>query len=173
MEIPELKTERLQLLAPSANSWHAYRQFYTDPEASVAYGGPLSTERAWARLASDIGSWHLLGFGVWVIQRRQQQDIVGACGFWQGKGWPRELTWWLLPIARGSGVATEASLAAIDCAYDRFGWDCVRTYMNDDNQAARALALRLNGKRCARDTFPDGVERDVFILPPTRESTST
>lgn len=129
------------------------------------YGGPLSVGGAWSRLASDLGTWYLQGFGVWIIQRQREQDFVGACGFWQGQGWPRELTWWLLPEARGTGVATEASIAAIDCAYGIFKWESVETYMNDANDAARALALRLGGQKIDRRVFPDGLQRDVFAIP--------
>ena len=164
IEIPVLRTERLNLVPPGLASWDAYRQFYSDETASKMYGGPLSVGEAWSRLASDLGAWYLQGFSVWVIQRRQEQDFVGTCGFWQGKGWPRELTWWLLPSARGSGIATEASRAAIKCAYDTFGWESIETYMNDDNEAARALAVRIGGQQTGRRTFPDGLQRDVFVF---------
>lgn len=165
--IPVLETARLRLVPPSVDCEAAYRRFYTDGAASAAYGGPLTAAGAWARLCADAGSWLLLGFGVWAVQRRDAGDIVGTCGFWQGRGWPRELTWWLLPEVRGQGLAKEASRAAIAHAYTGFGWDEVRTYMNDDNHAARALVLALGGVPCAREQFPDGLERDVFRIPRT------
>ena len=37
--------------------------------------------------------------------------------------------------------------------------------MRDENRAARRLAERLGGKVVRRETFPDGVPRDVFRLP--------
>jgi RimJ/RimL family protein N-acetyltransferase len=97
MQIPTIHTDRLILVPPSAEAEQLYEAFYTDVQASAAYGGPLTPGAASARLAADLGTWHLCGFGVWVIQQLQQQDFVGVCGYWQGKGWPRELTWWLLP----------------------------------------------------------------------------
>ncbi len=133
MQIPTLLTDRLVLLPPDRTCEDLYDKFYTNGNASQAYGGPLTSGGAWSRLASDIGSWVLQGFGVWAIQRRQQGNLVGVCGFWQGKGWPRELTWWLLPEARGAGIAQEASLAAIAHAYEVFQWESVETYMNDVN----------------------------------------
>ncbi|WP_376708444.1 GNAT family N-acetyltransferase [Shewanella surugensis] len=63
------------------------------------YGGPITEAETWARLKADLGSWHLSGFGVWIIQEKETANLIGTCGFWQGKGWPRELTWWLLPEA--------------------------------------------------------------------------
>jgi RimJ/RimL family protein N-acetyltransferase len=162
MKIPTLETARLLLLPLSEACEGLYDDFYTDAEASANYGGPLTSGAAWARLCADIGAWHLRGFGVWAIQRREQRDLVGVCGYWQGKGWPRELTWWLLPRARGAGVAHEASRAVIDHAYRVFGWPSVSTYMKDENTAARALVLRLGGAKTDRHLFPDGLERDVF-----------
>ncbi|MGL4573885.1 MAG: GNAT family N-acetyltransferase, partial [Burkholderiaceae bacterium] len=102
MHIPSLETSRLRLIPPDAGCEDAYLSFYTDAQASAAYGGPLTAEAARSRLASDVDAWHLQGFGVWAVQRKMQGDVVGVCGFWQGKGWPRELTWWLLPQARGA-----------------------------------------------------------------------
>ena len=169
MHIPTLQTERLILLPPSVALEDLYEAFYTDANASALYGGPLGSAGAWTRLAADLGSWHLQGFGVWGIQRRGTGDLIGVCGFWQGKGWPRELTWWLLPQARGAGIAQEASCAVIEHAYQEFRWESVETYMNDDNVAARALAVRLGGSITGRRGFPDGLERDVYHIPQASE----
>ncbi|MEQ1508329.1 MAG: GNAT family N-acetyltransferase [Myxococcota bacterium] len=161
-----LRTERLVLRVPDRSAAPMYDAFYTDPEASRHYNGPLTSAQAWARLASDIGFWHLQGFGVWMIERADRGGaLVGVCGFWQGLGWPRELTWWLIPSARGSGIASEASRAAIDHAYRGFGWDAVETYLDDDNVDARRLVVRLGGTVVDRPSFPDGRSRDRYRLP--------
>lgn len=163
--IPTLETERLTLLPPALLHFDMYQAFYTDGHASAMYGGPISNEQVWARLKADVGSWALLGFGVWVIQVKDTQQFVGTCGFWQGKAWPRELTWWITPDARGKGIALEASRAAIHYAYNSFGWENVQTYMNDDNIAARNLVLKLGGEKIDRQQFDDGQTRDIYRLP--------
>jgi [ribosomal protein S5]-alanine N-acetyltransferase len=165
MHVPVLETDRLRLIPPDTGCEDTYQRFYTDAQASAAYGGPLTEAAAHSRLASDIDAWHRQGFGVWAIQRKTQGDVVGVCGFWQGKEWPRELTWWLLPEVRGAGLAYEASVAAIAHAYGEFGWETVQTYMNDANAPARSLALKLGGQMIGRQLFPDGLERDVYWLP--------
>lgn len=161
-----LITPRLRLAPLAQDCEKAYEAFYTDPVASAAYGGRLSPAAAWARLASDIGAWQLQGFGVWAVRSKESDDVLGVCGFWQGKGWPRELTWWLLPMARGQGIALEASRAVVNHAYVAFGWPEVQTYMNDNNEAARALVRRLGGQLVERQPFPDGIERNVYRIPP-------
>lgn len=165
MIIPTLETERLRLIPPSSDSFQIYRQFYTDSLASRHYGGPISSSQAYERLVADVRSWHQLGFGVWVIQLKADESLLGTCGYWKGVGWPAELTWWLLTEARGRGFAQEASAAALLYAYTTLNWDTVETYMNDDNVAARNLVESLGGVKTARRVFPDELSRDVFELP--------
>jgi ribosomal-protein-alanine N-acetyltransferase len=165
MDIPTLHTERLDLVAPDRGCDATYQRFYTDAAASAEYGGPLTPAAAWARLAFDLGAWHLQGFGVWALRRRTDAAVLGVCGFWQGRGWPRELTWWLLPEARGQGLALEASRAAVAQAHGGFGWAEVQTYTRDGNAPALALVARLNGVRVERRQFPDGKDRWVYRIP--------
>ena len=163
--IATLETENLVLIPPGQPCFEAYLEFYTDPEASKAYGGPISSQQTWARLKADLGSWYLLGFGVWAVQEKASDRIVGTCGFWKGHNWPTELTWWVLPDARGKGIATEASIAAIRYAYEQLNWQTVETYMDDQNLAAHALVEKLGGYKNRRMAFPDGKSRDIYTLP--------
>lgn len=163
--IPALFTPRLELCALSADIFPLYKAFYTDADASRFYGGPITEAAAWSRLSSDLGSWLLQGFGVWAIRRREDQRYLGVCGFWQGLGWPRELTWWLSLEARGCGYAVEASKAVLKHAYQVWHWPEVQTYMDDDNLAAQALVKRLGGLAIERKQFVDGLTRQIYHLP--------
>lgn len=166
MIIPTIETERLILRAPGAEDFGAYRTFYADSQASILYGGPLSPELAWRKLAIDIGHWSLRGHGMWSVVERASGAMIGGCGIVHPEGWPRhELTWWMLPEARRRGYALEASRAAIAWAYDALGWQHVETHMKDANGPARALTARLGGVAIGRERFPDGLDRDIFALP--------
>lgn len=166
VEIPSITTDRLILRAPEDGDFQVYRDFFADAEASAYYGGPLSADRAWRVLATDIGHWALRGFGRWSIVERASGDMVGGCGLWWPDGYPRsELTWWIIPAARRNGYALEASRAAINFGYEILRWKMVETHMDDTNVAARQLAEKLGGQVIARETFPDGIARDVLALP--------
>ncbi len=164
--IPTLETERLILREPTAKDFNVYRDFFADERASKAYNGPLSEGGAWRVLATDIGHWALRGYGRWAVTVKQTNEMIGSCGMWWPHGYPRsELTWWIIPTARRQGFAREASIAAIKFGYDTLEWPFVETHMNDENLAARGLVKSLGGTIMLRETFPDGLERDVFKLP--------
>lgn len=162
--IPTLETERLRLVAPDENCISGYLAFYTNEEESRFYGGPLSEDAVWTRLKADLGAWYLMGFGVWAIYEKDSGQFIGTCGFWKSGDWPRELTWWLLNDARRKGYATEASRRVIEYAYHGWHWDKVETYCNDLNVPARVLIEKLGGSVSRREIFPDGKERDIFLL---------
>lgn len=166
LDIPTLETEHLLLRAPCATDFPVYRDFFADADASYFYGGPMSADRAWRVLATDLGHWALRGYGRWSLEEKTTGRMVGGCGIWWPDGYPRsELTWWILPKARRNGFALEASRAAIRFGYDVIGWDIVETHMDDGNMAARKLAEKLGGHVFGRETFPDGQSRDLFSLP--------
>lgn len=165
-EAPVIETERLRLRGLTADDFPVYERFYAAAEASGAYGGPLSSGMAWRRLATDLGHWRLRGYGMWAITVKATGEMVGGAGLYWPHGWPRcELTWWIIPTARRNRYAFEASRAVVAFAYAKLGWREVETHMNDANVAARNLALKLGGLVIARDVFPDGLSRDVYLLP--------
>lgn len=152
--------------APEKSDFSVYREFYGDAAASKFYGGPKSESESWDKLAGDLGHWHLRGYGLWALRTKTDNQTVGACGLVWPHGWQRpELTWWIASNARRKGFAREASVAAIRFGYQQLKWDLVQTYMKDENEAARALVLSLGGTKIARETFPDGLDRDVYRLP--------
>ena len=71
----------------------------------------------------------------------------------------------MLPEARVQGFATDVSIAAIAFGYDDLGWSIVEAPMNDDDLAAKPQVQRLGRAIILRETFPDGITRDLYELP--------
>lgn len=165
-DIPTLETNRLVLRALSESDFPTYRDFYGDGEASAFYGGPKSETEACNKLSGDLEHWRLRGHGLWALETKQDGKVVGVCGLVWTSGWPRsELTWWITSDSRRQGFAKEASKRVIRFGYETLKWDLVQTHMKDENIAARSLVLSLGGTVFARETFPDGVTRDIYKLP--------
>ena len=162
---PTLTTERLTLVPPQPAHLDHYLAFYAIPnDQKGSYRAPRPRNEVEALLAGDIAEWTRNGFGMWLLFH--DGVFVGGTGLAHPADWPRhELTWWLMPGARGTGFATEASQAVLGWAYDTLGWSTVETHMRDENTPARKLAERLGGTKITRDMFPDGIARDVYALP--------
>ena len=167
MTPPTLETQRLRLEPPSESHLDHYLAFYAIPnDLAGSYRSPRPRAEVGGLLARDIAEWQRNGFGMFLLHRLDTGAFVGGAGLAHPDDWPRhELTWWLMPEARGTGFATEASRAVLTWAYDTLGWPVVETHMRDENLPARRLAERLGGQKIIRQTFPDGVTRDVFSLP--------
>ena len=167
MTPPTLHTDRLRLEPPEMRHLEHYLAFYAIPNDQLgSYRAPRPRDEVEGLLARDIAEWSRNGFGMFLLFRRDNGAFVGGAGLAHPADWPRhELTWWLMPAARGTGFATEASVAVLNWAYETLGWSVVETHMRDENGPARRLAERLGGAAIARETFPDGVTRDVFALP--------
>jgi len=164
MTAPQLTTDRLVLRGPGAQDFELYARFFDAQTGDgYFYGGPLKPYEAAVKLAADIGHWQMKGFGKFTIIRRTDDVPLGGCGiaFWDG--WPsHELTWWLLKEHQRHGFATEAARAVLNWAYTTLGWDTVETHIRDTNEAAARLVTRLGGSMLRRDTFPDGIDRNVY-----------
>ena len=163
---PVLDTSRLTLRAPAPADLPAYRAFYAASDVTEGhYRGGRSDAEVAAIHAADMTHWQDKGFGIWLIRTHEDDTVLGGAGLAQETGWPSELTWWLMPAARGRGYATEASRAIIAFAHDVLGWPRVQTFMRDWNIASHDLARRLGGIKVAREVLPDGVTRDIYDLP--------
>ena len=141
---PLIETDRLTLRAPQQEDLPAYTSFYDVSDVKVGgYRGNRSADEVSAILDRDIAHWHDKGFGMFLLCDKASGAVLGGAGLCHPDDWPsHELTWWLLPQARGTGVATEASLAVIAWGYDDLGWRRIETHMRDGNLPARKLALR-------------------------------
>ncbi|MCF6234649.1 MAG: GNAT family N-acetyltransferase [Rhodobacteraceae bacterium] len=165
MKTPTLTTKRLTLRAPTQDDLSTYTAFNAVSDTTVgAYRRDKSPDQVQQELDRDIHHW-TKGFGMFLLGL-PDGEIIGGAGLIIPRGWDtHELTWWLMPASRRFGYATEASLAVITFAYDTLNWRHVETMMRDENLPARQLAIRLGGQIIRRQTFPDGIARDVFALP--------
>jgi [ribosomal protein S5]-alanine N-acetyltransferase len=118
---PELVTPRLRLRGMLPSDAAPVHSIWTDPDV-LRHLGPTDeisldeVRRAMTRLAQH---WERHGFGQWAVESRDDEQLIGYCGFklWDGEGSEVELVYGLLPAYWHRGRATEAVQAALDAAF--------------------------------------------------------
>jgi RimJ/RimL family protein N-acetyltransferase len=167
MTPPVLTTDRLTMHAPTAGDRAAYHAFYTTTDLTIGrYRGRRTDAEVDAILRRDMEHWAAKGYGMWLLRKHGDETVLGGTGLDFSDDWKmHEVTWWLMPAARGHGYATETARAVVDWAYAQGLWPQVETFFRDENIASRRVAERLGGIFDRRLCFPDGVMRDVYALP--------
>jgi RimJ/RimL family protein N-acetyltransferase len=141
---PTLETERLILRPPEAQDFEPWAVFSGDEEAARYLGGAQVRAAAWRGMATMTGAWVLRGFSMFSVIEKSSGDWVGRLGPWQPDGWPgTEVGWGIAREHWGKGYATEGAIAAIDWAFETFGWTEVIHTIDPGNLNSQALAKRL------------------------------
>ncbi len=158
-----LETQRLILRQFTDRDLDPYAQMCADTEVMRFLGGrPLSRGESWRQIATMLGHWQLLGYGMWALEERETSAFVGRVGFIDPPGWPGfELGWALARPFWGRGLAFEAALKALDRAFGELGRDHVISLIHPDNTRSLKLAERL-GERFERTVEFFGEEVGVY-----------
>ncbi|MFK8251664.1 GNAT family N-acetyltransferase [Ancylobacter terrae] len=122
--IPTLTTPRLILRPYRLADFEPYAAMWAEPEVVRFIGGvPFTREAAWTRFLRQMGMWHHLGFGFFVVEARDTGAFIGEAGFHEVRRdlipsieGTLEAGWALVSAAQGKGLAEEAMRAALDWA---------------------------------------------------------
>ncbi len=153
---PTLTTERLTLRPMREADFPAYRDLMASPR-SIYMGGPVEPRFAWGMFCHDIACWTLFGHGALMIEVTSTGQCVGQVGINGGPFFPeKELGWLIYDGFEGHGYATEAARALRDWAFGTLGLATLVSYIDPENAASTAVALRLGGTE-----DPDAVRQDA------------
>jgi RimJ/RimL family protein N-acetyltransferase len=141
---PVLFTERLMLRVPNASDLDGFAEMEADADSMRYLGGIKTRSEAWRSMASITGAWLINGYSMFSVIERESGRWVGRLGPWQPEGWPGpEVGYGMHPAFAGKGYAYEATVAAMDYAFDVLGWDDVCHTIDPENTRSIALAQRL------------------------------
>lgn len=169
-----IETERL-ILRPWRDGDRApYHAICRDPEVMRFLGPPQSRAESDAAVDRMIASQAQHGFCLWVVQRRDDEALLGFCGLKLGPpGTPIagdvEIGWRLGRQHWGSGYAREAATASLDWAWAHLAVPSVAAITVAANARSWGLMERLGMKRKADGDFdhpgvPDGSPLKRHIL---------
>lgn len=169
---PVLETERLILRVPCRDDFDAWAAVGRDADVMRHLGGLQSRFDAWTRLVGTIGSWHVLGFGVFSVIRKSDGRWIGRVGTLHPADWPGdEVGWTLARDAWGAGYATEAATAAADWAFNVLGWQRIIHCIAPENAESQAVARRLGSELLGPAKLPAPHDNDpIELWGQTREA---
>ena len=151
----QLETDRLLLRLPRQQDFEPWAAFMADTKAVQHIGGVQARSPAWRSLASVLGSWHLIGFGMFSVIEKASGEWVGRLGPWQPEGWPgTEVGWSIVRAHWGKGFAPEGATAATDWAFDHLGWSEVIHTIAEENANSKAVAAKLGSRFLRMDRLP-------------------
>lgn len=166
--IPEIKTDRLVLAAPTAADFEAFARLWTLPEVyHYILGAPRPKAQSWASFLALFGTWAHLGYGMWLVKRRDTGEMIGQVGFLSamrghGAGFDEypEAGWLFDAAGQGHGFAHEAMVAALDW-FDGAGLADRSVCMIDP---ANAASMRLADKLGFIETRPSAFDGNSLQL---------
>ena len=163
---PTLETERLVLRAFRRDDLDALAATLANPEVvRHLAAAPMSREDSLRRLLMAAGQWPILGMGMWAVEHKVDQQLVGHCGFFDMEramtpsivGLP-EMGWIFDPSVHGQGIAREACDAALAWADTSLEPVEIPAIISIGNDPSMRLAERLGFVR-----EPDALYKDEVI----------
>jgi len=174
---PTIETERLILREQSPSDLDAACMLWSDPRVYRYIGGVVrSREDVWRRILANAGSWVLLGFGSWAVERKADRAYLGAVGLLDARRlldpqFPDgsiEAGWAISPDAHGTGIASEAMTAVVGWSDIHLAGRLLTCMIAPENLASIRLAERL-GFRAYSHTVYAGEETILFERTPRHD----
>jgi RimJ/RimL family protein N-acetyltransferase len=155
-----IETRRLILRPWRDADRAAFAAMNADPEVMHDYPAPLTRAESDAKLDRYQANIERLGYGRWVIERREDAAFFGYTGimpiFDDHPCAPGvEIGWRMIRAAWGSGFAGEAAAAALSDGFGRMGFAEIIAYTGVTNLRSQAVMRRLRMARDAARDFTD------------------
>jgi RimJ/RimL family protein N-acetyltransferase len=141
-----IDTERLRLRQFRNSDLDEYAPMCADREVMkyLGTGVTLTRPEAWRSMATILGHWQLLGYGMFAIELRESGALLGRAGFLDPPGWPGFEVGWVLGRSHwGHGYAFEAASACRDYAFKQLDRDRVISLIRPDNVRSIRVAEKL------------------------------
>jgi RimJ/RimL family protein N-acetyltransferase len=159
------KTERLTLRELQLSDAEFALRLYNDPSFLQHIGdkGVRTLEDAESNLQQGaIASYAQHGYGMWLVENQQGQAI-GLCGLIKRDFLAEtDLGYAYLPEFFGLGYAYEAAMAVVAFAAEHSSLKTLVAIVSPDNQASKALLLKLGFEQDGQVLVPDKDEMVDF-----------
>jgi RimJ/RimL family protein N-acetyltransferase len=160
-QAPVIETPRLRLRGCTQADLDSIAAMLGDADVTRHLTGqPQPREEAWRRMLTGPGMWAVLGYGYWVVERREDGAVLGQVGLADFKramepsieGLP-EAGWIFATHAHGQGYASEAVTAALSWADAALAPTQIVAIIDSGNAPSIRLAERLGFSGCEEASY--------------------
>jgi [ribosomal protein S5]-alanine N-acetyltransferase len=140
-----LTTERLILRPVTVSDCSAVAAHWTTPDVRrfLFDGAMLSAAEIAQAIEDSEQDFASAGYGLWLIQEKDQPDLVGTAGLRPLEDIGLEIFYSVAPGSWGLGYATEAARAVLEHALGPLGLPEVLAEVDQGNTASAAVIGRL------------------------------
>lgn len=161
-----IETERLRLRMFRPDDVDQMVPFYADPEVMkwMSTGQPIPRERVELAIPRYIERFHENGFGVFAVELKDSDMLVGYCGIVYLDNTPEvEIGYLFGRPYWGKGYATEAATAARDFGFNVVGLPRLVGITRHENIPSQRVLQKI-GLRYEKDAFYYNMDCKYFSL---------
>lgn len=154
-----LETDRLWLKPVSTSNAAFVLEMYNSPKFIQFIGDRniRTVEDAENYITEKfLPQWEKLGYGNFVIERKEDGKTIGAVGIFQREGLDvGDIGFSFLPEFQGKGYGFEAASKLLEKAFADFGLTKVSAITTEENEVSRKLILKLGLKYFKKIRLPE------------------
>ncbi|HKY05278.1 MAG TPA: GNAT family N-acetyltransferase [Blastocatellia bacterium] len=161
-----ITTERLRLRPFVAGDLDEIHRLWTAPGVRRFLWDDemITREQAQAAVEQSAALFEEKGYGLWAVSLRDEQQIIGFCGYWFFHEPPQlELLYGLAEDEWGKGLAAEAATAIIRHGFFKLGFDRI-TASTDAANLSSIRVMEKAGMRFERRENTNGLDTIYYVI---------
>ena len=163
--MPEIETARLRLRMIAPDDLDDLAGLFGNPEVMKYLGAEPGTTPSREETRTLIGRmikfWAENGFGRWAIVNKEDETMVGLCGFRLLDSTP-ELFYLLSKAHWGKGLATEAARACLRYGFEELGFERIVAAIRHGNIASIRVMPKI-GMRYEKELLHAGINALCYV----------
>jgi ribosomal-protein-alanine N-acetyltransferase len=162
----EIETARLRMRPATLGDIDALHRLWTDPGVRRYLWDDviISREQAAEVVTSSLETFATHGFGQWVVMPKEEDEVIGFCGFrFFGEEPEVEILYGLASSHWGQGLATEAAQAMLRCGFEEHGFERIWAGADPPNAASFRI-MEKTGMSFIKRTRVNGLEAIYYAI---------
>ena len=166
MKSQTIETARLRLRPLVRSDVDDLHRLWVDPDVRKYLWDDevISRERAEAIIEASLTSFEADGFGLWAVLPRDEDLLIGFCGFWFFHEPPKlELLYGIAPTHWKRGLATEVVRALLRYGFAELSFERIEASTDALNLASQRV-MEKAGMVFEKREYRDGLDTVYYAL---------